>query len=133
MRMGRLDESAVCVHIETLHSEKRMTAKSASDLAIEIDAMRLAREQDHKECARLTARAKELETILRDGHSVTRHVDTHGICAWRRHVERVVGQVRDEAPRLADGTRDEEAMRCILCRTPIERGDLCRPCRMDAP
>jgi hypothetical protein len=86
-----------------------MTGRDASALQCQLDAMRLARAEDAKTCARLTARVKELEAE---------------VARWRANNR------ADVAIALAEGTRDEKAARCAGCLVPVEGGVIvCAACR----
>jgi hypothetical protein len=115
------------------------------------DAMRLARAEDHRSCARLTARVKELEAEVaslrrHDGGRVTVRgayscADEH---AWvqgndpifqvcnRCPAERVMPLAKVE--QLAEGTRDEKAARCGACKVPCavtSQHGLCGMCESE--
>ena len=106
-----------------------MTDPRNDCLAMQLQAMRAARDEDAKTCARLTARVKELERresavrdILLTVHAS--HLAPHGALG---KIASVVGFDPDtwsryrssqEAPILAEGTRDETATRCQLCKVP---------------
>jgi hypothetical protein len=112
-----------------------MTDKAAADLRIQLDAMRMARAEDAKTCARLTARVKELEAEVAQAKS---DLDVH---RWAIHDSGILDgdnvslkRLMVEALRrkgyefssgytgLADGTRDEKAARCWVCSVPIPNG-----------
>lgn len=82
-----------------------MTDKAAADLKVALDAMRLARAEDAKLCARLAARVKELEAEFERLRS-----------ALTFDQELALGY----AGSIADGTRDKTAARCKRCRVPID-------------
>jgi hypothetical protein len=119
--------------------------KVAAELAIQIEAMRMARQVDHETLAAKDRRIVELELLVRDGHVlVGRYVGSdEGLRAWRHHALRACGStfptvpvgtprdtrgvevIADEqrqrvAARLAEGTRDEDApARCAHCKSPL--------------
>ena len=108
-----------------------MTDKAAADLKVALDAMRLARAEDHKACARLTARVKELEKaadLVRDILCTVHpsHLAPHGAlgriaeavsfdpAAYERYRSGYGG-----AREFAEGTRDEKSERCDDCGVPL--------------
>jgi hypothetical protein len=91
-----------------------MTDRDASALQCQLDAMRLARAEDAKTCARLTARVKELEAEVERTHPPlpVKGCSCGGCDLIRRARE-------DEQPKLAEGTRDEKVNRCDVCAVPV--------------
>jgi hypothetical protein len=122
--------------------------KVAAELAIQVEAMRMARQVDHETLATKDGRIAELELLVRDGHVlVGRYVGSdEGLRAWRHHALRACGSTFPTVPvgtprdtrgveviadeqrqrvtaRLADGTRDEVAARCGFCEVPVDDAD----------
>jgi hypothetical protein len=131
-----------------------MTDSAAMRLKVELDAMRIARRADHKECARLTARVAELEqevarlqtappgvwgALIEAVSKLRGRWSYADDCDHKRSSCEEIGcfgsifrayeaAVR-EPTRLAEGTRDETAeRRCADCDVPIEIGWVCRAC-----
>jgi hypothetical protein len=88
-----------------------MTDRDASALQSQLDAMRLARAEDHKTCARLTARVKELEAEV----DSLKHAGDH----WIAEAAGQADAVMRAHGMLAEGTRDEKAERCDDCGVPL--------------
>jgi hypothetical protein len=94
-----------------------MTDKAAADLKIALDAMRMARAEDAKLCARLTARVAELE---------------EEVAQLGRDRDALDPFASERAAKLAEGTRDETAARCSCCRVPAAAYDHLGRCGMCA-
>ncbi len=90
---------------------RAMTDRDATQLKIELDAMRLARAEDAKTCARLTARVKELEVEA----ASLKHARDHWIAEAGEQSDAVMRAHR----MLAEGTRDEKVNRCDVCAVPV--------------
>jgi hypothetical protein len=98
-----------------------MTDRDATELKIQLDAMRMARAEDAKTCARLTARVKELEAEV----ASLRHARDH----WLAKAGEQADAVMRAHAMLAEGTRDEKAARCAGCLVPVQEGAiLCAGC-----
>jgi hypothetical protein len=95
------------------------------------DGMKLARAEDHRACARLTARVKELEAEVARTHPPlpVKGCACSGCDLIRRARE-------DEGPVLAEGTRYEKAARCDCrcgCRVPVNRAQrICAKCEKES-
>jgi hypothetical protein len=98
-----------------------MTDRDASALQSQLDAMRMARAEDAKTCARLTARVKELEAEVSLVRGYLQEYQDTGRIAW------------NERP-LAEGTRDEKAARCATCKVPCavtSQHGMCAACDLE--
>jgi hypothetical protein len=93
------------------------------------DAMSMARAEDHRSCARLTARVKELEAEVARWRTETR-APPLPIAGCTCHACEVLRRHQMEARRFAEGTRDEKAARCAGCLVPVDDGLIvCAACR----
>lgn len=92
-----------------------MTDRSAAELKSQLDAMRLVRAEDHRACARLAARAKELEAEVASLANARDY--------WMAKAGEQAGAVMRAHGMLAEGTRDGKARRCQRCYVPIGDSD----------
>ena len=88
-----------------------MTDKAAAGLKVELDAMRLARAEDAKLCARLEARVKQLEGEV----ASLKHSRDH----WLAEAGEQADAVMRAHGMLAEGTRYETTERCDDCGVPM--------------
>jgi hypothetical protein len=92
-----------------------MTDMAAADLRLQLDAMRAARAEDAKACARLTARVKELEAEVASL--------AHARDYWVAKAGELAEATMAAHGMLAEGTRDETAARCAGCEVPVDDAD----------
>lgn len=119
------------------------THATATQLATELDAMRRARAEDEKTCARLTARVKELEAevaklrsfssgkvTVRGSYSCAgEHTWVQGNDPEFQGCNRCPAERTTPLAQIAEGTRNEVAEhRCPRCFTPQLSPGPCGPC-----
>jgi hypothetical protein len=121
-----------------------MTDRDATQLRIELDAMRMARAEDHRSCARLTARVKELEAEVASlKHAKDWWMGKTAECADAvlragkpsdgERMEALTALLEADKAKLAEGTRDETVRRCTRCNCPVDPSEpacvtFCRIC-----
>jgi hypothetical protein len=88
-----------------------MTDRTAADLLTSLEAMRLVRAEDHRACARLAARVKELEAEVASLANARDH--------WMAKAGELAEATMSAHGMLAEGTREEKVNRCDVCAVPV--------------
>jgi hypothetical protein len=107
-----------------------MTDRTAADLLISLEVMRLVRSEDHRACVRLAARVKELEEEVASlAHArdywMARAGELSGAVLGIRkpsdgeRMEAMTTLLEADRAKLAEGTREEKVNRCDVCAVPV--------------